>query len=323
LAGFGIAGAMYYAGIRGIQGELPLNEFISFLGAMMLAFQPLRSLAQANTIMQEGFAAGKRVFDLLDQPLEIIEKNNADELLVKKGEVIFKDVSLSYDKKNTVLSNINLKLEPNSITALVGPSGSGKTSTLNLIPRFYDPLNGEILIDGMSTKDVTLYSLRSSIALVSQEPILFDLSIRDNISYGKKDASEKEIIAAAKLASADEFILDFPNGYDTMIGEKGYSLSGGQKQRISIARAFLKNAPILLLDEATSSLDSESEYEVQKAIVTLMKDRTTLVIAHRLSTIENASKIIVLDNGIIEETGTHKELIQNSGLYKRLYERQF
>ena len=175
----------------------------------------------------------------------------------------------------------------------------------------------------MSTKDVTLYSLRSSIALVSQEPILFDLSIRDNISYGKKDASEKEIIAAAKLASADEFILDFPNGYDTMIGEKGYSLSGGQKQRISIARAFLKNAPILLLDEATSSLDSESEYEVQKAIATLMKDRTTLVIAHRLSTIENASKIIVLDNGIIEETGTHRELIQNSGLYKRLYERQF
>jgi subfamily B ATP-binding cassette protein MsbA len=323
LAGFGIAGAMYYAGIRGIQGELPLNEFISFLGAMMLAFQPLRSLAQANTIMQEGFAAGKRVFDLLDQPLEIIEKNNADELLVKKGEVIFKDVSLSYDKKNTVLSNINLKLEPNSITALVGPSGSGKTSTLNLIPRFYDPLNGEILIDGMSTKDVTLYSLRSSIALVSQEPILFDLSIRDNISYGKKDASEKEIIAAAKLASADEFILDFPNGYDTMIGEKGYSLSGGQKQRISIARAFLKNAPILLLDEATSSLDSESEYEVQKAISTLMKDRTTLVIAHRLSTIENANKIIVLDNGIIEEIGTHKELIQSNGLYKRLYERQF
>jgi ABC-type multidrug transport system fused ATPase/permease subunit len=273
--------------------------------------------------MQEGFAAGKRVFDLLDQPLEIIEKNNAEELLVKKGEVIFKDVSLSYDKKNKVLRNINLKLEPNSITALVGPSGSGKTSTLNLIPRFYDPLNGEILIDGMSTKNVTLYSLRSSVALVSQEPILFDLSIRDNISYGKKDASEVDIIAAAKLASADEFILNFPNGYDTMIGEKGYSLSGGQKQRISIARAFLKNAPILLLDEATSSLDSESEYEVQKAISTLMKDRTTLVIAHRLSTIENANKIIVLDNGIVEETGTHKELIQNSGLYKRLYERQF
>ena len=323
LAGFGIAGTMYYAGVRGIQGELPLNEFISFLGAMMLAFQPLRSLAQANTIMQEGFAAGKRVFNLMDQPLEIIEKNNAEELLVKKGEVIFKEISLSYDKKNTVLSNINLTLEPNSITALVGPSGSGKTSTLNLIPRFYDPLNGEILIDGMSTKDVTLYSLRSSVALVSQEPILFDLSIRDNISYGKKNASEEEIITAAKLASADQFILNFPNGYDTIIGEKGYSLSGGQKQRISIARAFLKNAPILLLDEATSSLDSESEHAVQKAISTLMKNRTTLVIAHRLSTIENANKIIVLNNGIIEETGTHEELIQNNGLYKKLYERQF
>ena len=323
LAGFGIAGAMYYAGLRGIQGELPLNEFISFLGAMMLAFQPLRSLSQANTIMQEGFAAGKRVFELLDQPLEIIERNNAEELLVKKGKVVFKNVSLSYNKENIVLDNISLTLEPNSITALVGPSGSGKTSTLNLIPRFYDPLNGEILIDGMSTKDVTLYSLRSSVALVSQEPILFDLSIRDNISYGKKDASEEEIITAAKLASADQFILDFPNGYDTMIGEKGYSLSGGQKQRISIARAFLKNAPILLLDEATSSLDSESEYVVQKAISTLMKDRTTLVIAHRLSTIENADKIIVLNNGTIEETGSHEQLIQNSGLYKRLYERQF
>ena len=323
LAGFGIAGAMYYAGLRGIQGELPLNEFISFLGAMMLAFQPLRSLSQANTIMQEGFAAGKRVFELLDQPLEIIERNNAEELLVKKGKVVFKNVSLSYNKENIVLDNISLTLEPNSITALVGPSGSGKTSTLNLIPRFYDPLNGEILIDGMSTKDVTLYSLRSSVALVSQEPILFDLSIRDNISYGKKDASEEEIITAAKLASADQFILDFPNGYDTMIGEKGYSLSGGQKQRISIARAFLKNAPILLLDEATSSLDSESEYAVQKAISTLMKDRTTLVIAHRLSTIENADKIIVLNNGTIEETGSHKQLIQNSGLYIRLYERQF
>ena len=323
LAGFGIAGAMYYAGLRGIQGELPLNEFISFLGAMMLAFQPLRSLSQANTIMQEGFAAGKRVFELLDQPLEIIERNNAEELLVKKGKVVFKNVSLSYNKENIVLDNISLTLEPNSITALVGPSGSGKTSTLNLIPRFYDPLNGEILIDGMSTKDVTLYSLRSSVALVSQEPILFDLSIRDNISYGKKDASEEEIITAAKLASADQFILDFPNGYDTMIGEKGYSLSGGQKQRISIARAFLKNAPILLLDEATSSLDSESEYAVQKAISTLMKDRTTLVIAHRLSTIENADKIIVLNNGTIEETGSHEQLIQNSGLYKRLYERQF
>tara|TARA_B100000780_G_scaffold41654_1_gene25906 strand:+ start:493 stop:2220 length:1728 start_codon:yes stop_codon:yes gene_type:complete len=323
LAGFGIAGAMYYAGLRGIQGELPLNEFISFLGAMMLAFQPLRSLAQANTIMQEGFAAGQRVFDLLDQPLEIIEKNDAVKLKVRKGEVKFKNISLSYDKKNNILDNINLTLEANSMTALVGPSGSGKTSTLNLIPRFYDPQNGDIIIDGQNIRDVSIYSLRSSIALVSQDPILFDLSIKENISYGKKDASEEEIINAAKLASAHEFILKLPNGYETMIGEKGFSLSGGQKQRLSIARAFIKNAPILLLDEATSSLDSESENVVQKAISILMKDRTTLVIAHRLSTIENADKIIVLNDGNIEETGTHNQLIKSDGLYKKLYERQF
>jgi len=323
LAGFGIAGAMYYAGLRGIQGELPLNEFISFLGAMMLAFQPLRSLAQANTIMQEGFAAGQRVFDLLDQPLEIIEKNDAIKLNVRKGEVKFKNISLSYDKKNNILDNINLTLEANSMTALVGPSGSGKTSTLNLIPRFYDPQNGDIIIDGQNIRDVSIYSLRSSIALVSQDPILFDLSIKENISYGKKDASEEEIINAAKLASAHEFILKLPNGYETMIGEKGFSLSGGQKQRLSIARAFIKNAPILLLDEATSSLDSESENAVQKAISILMKDRTTLVIAHRLSTIENADKIIVLNDGNIEETGTHNQLIKSDGLYKKLYERQF
>jgi len=323
LAGFGIAGAMYYAGLRGIQGELPLNEFISFLGAMMLAFQPLRSLAQANTIMQEGFAAGQRVFDLLDQPLEIIEKNDAVKLKVRKGEVKFKNISLSYDKKNNILDNINLTLEANSMTALVGPSGSGKTSTLNLIPRFYDPQNGDIIIDGQNIRDVSIYSLRSSIALVSQDPILFDLSIKENISYGKKDASEEELINAAKLASAHEFILKLPNGYETMIGEKGFSLSGGQKQRLSIARAFIKNAPILLLDEATSSLDSESENAVQKAISILMKDRTTLVIAHRLSTIENADKIIVLNDGNIEETGTHNQLIKSDGLYKKLYERQF
>ena len=323
LAGFGIAGAMYYAGLRGIQGELPLNEFISFLGAMMLAFQPLRSLAQANTIMQEGFAAGQRVFDLLDQPLEIIEKNDAVKLKVRKGEVKFKNISLSYDKKNNILDNINLTLEANSMTALVGPSGSGKTSTLNLIPRFYDPQNGDIIIDGQNIRDVSIYSLRSSIALVSQDPILFDLSIKENISYGKKDASEEELINAAKLASAHEFILKLPNGYETMIGEKGFSLSGGQKQRLSIARAFIKNAPILLLDEATSSLDSESESAVQKAISILMKDRTTLVIAHRLSTIENADKIIVLNDGNIEETGTHNQLIKSDGLYKKLYERQF
>ena len=323
LAGFGIAGAMYYAGIRGLQGELPLNEFISFLGAMMLAFQPLRSLSQINTIMQEGFSAALRIFELLDRPVDIIEKENAKELNISNGEIILDQVSLAYKESKIILKKISLSLPPNSITALVGPSGSGKTSILNLIPRFFDPQEGKISIDGQNTQDVSLASLRSAIALVSQEPILFDLSIKENIAYGKKDASNEEIINAAKSASAHNFISKLPNGYDTLVGEKGYSLSGGQRQRLSIARAFLKDAPILLLDEATSSLDSESEHAVQKAINILMKDRTTLVIAHRLSTIENANKIIVLNDGNIEETGTHYQLIENDGLYKKLYERQF
>jgi len=323
LAGFGIAGAMYYAGIRGLQGELPLNEFISFLGAMMLAFQPLRSLSQINTIMQEGFSAALRIFELLDRPVDIIEKENAKELNISNGEIILDQVSLAYKESKIILKKISLSLPPNSITALVGPSGSGKTSILNLIPRFFDPQEGKISIDGQNTQDVSLASLRSAIALVSQEPILFDLSIKENIAYGKKDASNEEIINAAKSASAHNFISKLPKGYDTLVGEKGYSLSGGQRQRLSIARAFLKDAPILLLDEATSSLDSESEHAVQKAINILMKDRTTLVIAHRLSTIENANKIIVLNDGNIEETGTHHQLIENDGLYKKLYERQF
>ena len=323
LAGFGIAGAMYYAGLRGLQGELPLNEFISFLGAMMLAFQPLRSLSQINTYMQEGFSAAIRIFDLLDRPVNIEEKDGANKLEITNGEVKFDKVSLAYKEDETILKNISLSLPANSITALVGPSGSGKTSVLNLIPRFYDPQSGSIFIDDQDIKIISLSSLRSSIALVNQEPILFDLSIRENIAYGKKKANYDEIIDAAKSASAHNFISKLPNGYDTLIGEKGFTLSGGQKQRISIARAFLKNAPILLLDEATSSLDSESEYAVQKAINILMKDRTTLVIAHRLSTIENADKIIVLNNGKIEETGTHSDLIQNDRLYKKLYNRQF
>ena len=323
LAGFGIAGAMYYAGIRGLQGELPLNEFISFLGAMMLAFQPLRSLSQINTYMQEGFSAAIRIFELLDSPVDIIENENLAKLKILDGEILLDQVNLSYKDSDLILKKISLSLPPNSITALVGPSGSGKTSILNLIPRFFDPQEGTISIDGQNIKDVKLSSLRSAIALVSQEPILFDISIGDNIAYGNKSASNEDIINAAKSASAHDFILKLPAGYDTLVGEKGYSLSGGQKQRLSIARAFLKNAPILLLDEATSSLDSESEHAVQKAIDVLMKNRTTLVIAHRLSTIESANKIIVLNDGNIEETGTHLQLIESNGLYKKLYERQF
>ena len=324
LAGFGIAGALYYAGLRGLQGELALNEFVSFLGAMMLAFQPLRRLAQINATLQEGFAAAIRVFGLLDQKSYINEVSNAPGLSLSKSEISFENVTLSYEgQKNSALKEINLNIPHGKTTALVGPSGSGKSSILNLIPRFYDPDTGNVKIDNQDIKELTIDSVRSSIALVSQEPILFDMSIRDNILYGKPESTNNEVIEAAKAAAAHDFINELPDKYNTVVGEKGYSLSGGQKQRISIARAFLKNAPILLLDEATSSLDTESEHLVQNAISILMKNRTTLVIAHRLSTIINSDQIIVLDSGNVAEVGTHEELLNKDGVYRKLYEREF
>ena len=324
LAGFGIAGTLYYAGLRGLQGELPLNEFVSFLGAMMLAFQPLRRLASVNTTLQEGFAAAIRVFDLLDQKSLINEEINAQELSNPNSDILFDNVTLSYDgQKNSALKNISLEIPNGKITALVGPSGSGKSSILNLIPRFYDPKSGAILIGNQNIRHLTMQSLRSKIALVNQEPILFDMSIKDNILYGNPNASDQEIEVASKSSASDEFITKLPEGYNTIVGEDGYSLSGGQKQRISLARAFLKDAPILLLDEATSSLDTESEHLVQEAINTLMKNRTTLIIAHRLSTIINSDNIIVIDNGEVVESVTHSELIKNDGMYKKLYEREF
>ena len=324
LAGFGIAGTLYYAGLRGLQGELPLNEFVSFLGAMMLAFQPLRRLAAVNTTLQEGFAAAIRVFDLLDQKSLINEEINAQELSNPNSDILFDNVTLSYDgQKNSALKNISLEIPNGKITALVGPSGSGKSSILNLIPRFYDPKSGAILIGNQNIRHLTMQSLRSKIALVNQEPILFDMSIKDNILYGNPNANDQEIEDASKSSASDEFITKLPEGYNTIVGEDGYSLSGGQKQRISLARAFLKDAPILLLDEATSSLDTESEHLVQEAINTLMKNRTTLIIAHRLSTIINSDNIIVIDNGEVVESGTHSELIKNDGMYKKLYEREF
>ena len=324
LAGFGIAGALYYAGLRGLQGELALNEFVSFLGAMMLAFQPLRRIAQINATLQEGFAAAIRVLGLLDEKSLINEAQNAPNLSIDKSDITFENVTLSYEGQiNSALKGINLRIPHGKTTALVGPSGSGKSSILNLIPRFYDPDKGNVKIDNQDIKELTISSVRSSLALVSQEPVLFDMSIYDNILYGKPEASREEVIDAAKAAAAHEFISELPKQYETIVGEKGYSLSGGQKQRISIARAFLKNAPILLLDEATSSLDTESEHLVQNAISVLMKDRTTLVIAHRLSTIINSDQIIVLDSGSVAEIGTHEELLKKNGVYKKLYEREF
>ena len=323
LAGFGIAAALYYAGVRGIQGELALNEFVSFLGAMMLSFQPLKRLSAISTSIQDGFAAAVRIFHLMDQESYIKEADNAKQLAITNGKIEFKDVSLSYENdENLALNSISLIIEPGTTTALVGPSGAGKSSCLNLIPRFYDPSNGSIEIDGQNIKNLTLDSLRSCISLVSQEPKLFDVSIKENISYGNTSASYNEIVDASKSAAAHEFIMSLPNQYETIVGEKGFSLSGGQKQRISIARAFLRDAPILLLDEATSSLDNESENLIQIAIKKLMQNRTTIVIAHRLSTIIDANKIAVFDSGKIVEIGTHQELIKNDGIYSNLYKKE-
>ena len=323
LAGFGIAAALYYAGVRGIQGELALNEFVSFLGAMMLSFQPLKRLSAISTSIQDGFAAAVRIFNLMDQESYIKEADNANQLAITNGKIEFKDVSLSYENnKNLALSSISLIIEPGTTTALVGPSGAGKSSCLNLIPRFYDPSNGSIEIDEQNIKHLTLDSLRSCISLVSQEPKLFDVSIKENISYGNISASYNEIVDASKSAAAHEFIMSLPNQYETIVGEKGFSLSGGQKQRISIARAFIRDAPILLLDEATSSLDNESENLIQIAIKKLMQNRTTIVIAHRLSTIIDANKIAVFDSGKIAEIGTHQELIKSNGIYSNLYKKE-
>ena len=323
LAGFGIAAALYYAGVRGIQGELALNEFVSFLGAMMLSFQPLKRLSAISTSIQDGFAAAVRIFNLMDQESYIKEADNANQLAITNGKIEFKDVSLSYENnKDLALSSISLIIEPGTTTALVGPSGAGKSSCLNLIPRFYDPSNGSIEIDEQNIKHLTLDSLRSCISLVSQEPKLFDVSIKENISYGNTSASYNEIVDASKSAAAHEFIMSLPNQYETIVGEKGFSLSGGQKQRISIARAFLRDAPILLLDEATSSLDNESENLIQIAIKKLMQNRTTIVIAHRLSTIIDANKIAVFDSGKIAEIGTHQELIKSNGIYSNLYKKE-
>ncbi len=323
LAGFGIAAALYYAGIRGLQGELELNEFVSFLGAMMLSFQPLKRLSSINTTIQDGFAAAIRIFNLMDEESQIKEIDNAKHLSIAKGKIEFLNVSLAYKQnENLALNNINLTIEPGTTTALVGPSGAGKSSCLNLIPRFYDPSNGTIEIDGQNIQLLSLDSLRSCISLVSQEPKLFDVSIMENINYGNTNATYDEIVNAAKSAAAHDFIMSLPNQYETIVGEKGFSLSGGQKQRVSIARAFLRDAPILLLDEATSSLDNESENLIQIAIKKLMQNRTTIVIAHRLSTIIDANKIAVFDSGKIVEIGTHQELIKNSSLYSNLYKKE-
>ena len=323
LTGFMIAGFIYYSGFMIISGEMGINNFFSFLTAMMLAYQPIRSLATINMMFYSGATGAERVFKVLDTEPDIKEIENHPNLKINTGNIEFKNVSFSYPKTDSeAVKNINISIKGGTTAALVGHSGAGKSTIVNLIPRFYDPKEGSIQIDGQIINEVSLASLRKRISMVSQDIILFDDTVRANIAYAKLNASEEEIKKACDFAAASDFIKDLPKSYETLIGENGIRLSGGQKQRISIARAVLKNSPIILLDEATSSLDSESEEKVQNAIINLTKNKTTLVIAHRLSTIIRADKIFVLNQGKIADFGTHNELLKNSMIYKNLYSKQ-
>ena len=323
LTGFVIAGFIYYSGALIARGEIGINNFFSFLAAMMLAYQPVRSLATVNMLIYQGAAAAERCFKIIDRDIQIKDENKFPKLKIKKSNIRFENVSFQYRTgKERAVKNISIDIEGEKITALVGHSGAGKSTILNLIPRFYEPQNGKITLDDQEINKVSLKSLRDKMSLVSQDVILFDDSVENNIKYAKLDAKDNEIKEACKLAAADEFIENLPNKYQTVIGENGVRLSGGQKQRISIARAILKNSPIILLDEATSSLDAESEEKVQNAIFNLTKNRTTLVIAHRLSTINKADKIIVMKEGEVLQSGTHGELIKTSKEYENLYRKQ-
>ena len=323
LLGFMIAGFIYFAGYLIANGEIGINNFFSFLAAMMLAYQPVRSLATLNMSIYQGAAAAERVFDVMDRKNLIQDDENAPELEIKNSNINFKNVKFKYQKSDdSAIKNITFVAQGGKVTALVGHSGAGKSTIMNLIPRFYQPQGGEIYIDDQNTKSVSLKSLRSKIAIVSQDTVLFDDTVENNIRFAKPDAGDDDIKNACKLAAAEDFILDLPQQYKTLIGENGSRLSGGEKQRLSIARAILKNSPIVLLDEATSSLDTESEEKVQNAMFNLTKNRTTIVIAHRLSTIKKANHIIVMKNGNIVESGTHDELLKNSRVYENLYKKQ-
>ncbi|WP_096704195.1 ABC transporter transmembrane domain-containing protein [Magnetospirillum sp. 15-1] len=323
LGGIAITVVILYGGTRVVEGETTPGAFFSFITALMLAYRPIKSIASMNTNLQEGLAAAARTFSVLDTQPSIVEKETAPELVVLEGNVRFEGVFFTYDGNKAVLDGIDLAVPGGKTVALVGPSGAGKSTVLNLLPRFYDVTDGHVLVDGQDVRTVGLSSLRGKIALVSQEITLFDDTIRANIAYGRFGATDEEIEAAARSAAAHDFIIGLPEGYDTVVGERGLNLSGGQRQRLAIARAMLKNAPILLLDEATSALDTESERQVQTALELLMKGRTTIVIAHRLSTVVNADLIHVLDKGRVIESGDHNALLAQDGVYARLYAMQF
>jgi subfamily B ATP-binding cassette protein MsbA len=322
ISAIAIAIVVFFAGYRSMQGALTLGEFVSFLAALMLAYQPVRALAGMNIGIQEGITSAKRIYEIIDEKNEINNDESAPYLKLKNATIEFKNISFTYPDGTLALKNLSAKIEGGTKVGLVGISGSGKTTFLNLIPRFFHLKNGSILIDNQNINDVNLGSLRKEISLVSQDVILFDDTIRANILYGNALASNAEIIEACKFAAAQDFVEKLPNKYETIIGENGIKLSGGQKQRLSIARAILKNSSIILLDEATSSLDSESESVIQKAIENLTKNKTTIIIAHRLSTVMNCDKILVFENGQIIEAGKHEFLVNNSSTYKKLYEKQ-
>jgi subfamily B ATP-binding cassette protein MsbA len=321
--GIGISLVVWYGGSQVLAGESTPGTFFSFLTALIMIYEPIKGVSAINNSLQQGIAAAERVFDILDVESDVAEKKNAIELPQIKDAIEFTDVRFQYDDDTDVLKSINLKVKAGEILALVGSSGGGKSTLVNLIPRFFDVSSGSLTIDGTDIRDVTFNSLRKQIGIVTQQTILFNDTVRNNIAYGSSDASEEQIRDAARAAHALNFIQQLPEGFDTVIGESGARLSGGERQRVSIARAILKNAPILILDEATSSLDTESEREVQQAIENLVQSRTTLVIAHRLSTIRNAHRIIVIQGGKIVEEGTHDTLLPLDGVYKMLYDMQF
>ena len=323
LTGIMIASLIYFSGKLILNNELEINNFFSFLAAMMLAYQPVRSLATMNMGISQGLSAAKRILPIIDVKNEILENKDGIKLKISNGDIDFKNIDFKYkNSQDNVLKSINLKIIGGKMNALVGHSGAGKSTILNLIPRFFNSTNGDILIDGQTIYKLTLNSLRDNISLVSQDTTLFDDTVKNNIAYANHDASDEEIIDAAKKALADDFIDKLPRKYETQIGEDGVRLSGGEKQRLSIARAILKKTPIILLDEATSSLDAETENKIQQGLNYLTKDKTTLVIAHRLSTILNSEKIFVLDKGKLIAEGTHAELLENSSIYKNFYDKQ-
>ena len=324
LTGVMIAILIFYSGKLIINGEIGINNFFSFLAAMMLAYQPVKTLTKVNLAISQGFAAAERILPIVDNQNEISLNEQGDKLNIVEGDIVLDKINFAYksNPENKVLQDMSLKFTGGKMTALVGHSGSGKSTLLNMIPRIYMPKSGNIYFDNQDISKVNLASLRNQISIVDQNTTLFDDTVFNNIKYARPDADKKDILEAAKLSMSDDFINNLENGYETMIGENGVKLSGGEKQRLSIARAFLKNSRIILLDEATSSLDSETEEKIQKALEKLTINKTTIVIAHRLSTILNSDNIYVIDSGKIIDSGKHEELLEQSKIYKNFYQRQ-